>query len=163
MGCNHPLRWIPVATVALLVAVVLAGCGSETKSDFVAQANAICASAVRAIRTVAAPSSGGSPSQQHHAFADYLNHAARIVTDETAQLRRLRRPQQNEPERATLTRYLAAMAGTVAGYRALASAVQSGDRQAVAQAESALAADPVASLAASYGLRSCATPGATDR
>jgi hypothetical protein len=163
VGRNSSSRWIPAAAAAFTAVAVIAGCGAQTKTDFVAQADAICASAVRELRSVVPPSSAGTPSQQRKAFADYLSHAALIVQAETAQLRAIRRPQQDGLQRAALAHYLAAMTRTVSGYQALASAAQSGNQRAIAAAESVLAADPVASLAAAYGLRSCATPGATIR
>ena len=154
--------WI-TTSVGLVIAAVLAGCGAYTKHDFAAQADAICVSAVRQVRVLAPPSFTGSAAQRSHALAAYLNRATAIVAAETSQLRAIQRPQQNTPQHAVLARYLAAMTGTVSAYRELATAVQSGDPHEVAKAQAALAADPVASLAAAYGLRSCATPGATYR
>lgn len=148
---------------ALALAVSLAGCGSYTTRDFAAQADAVCVSAVRQIRALAPPAFTGSAAQRRRDLAAYLNRASGIAASETAQLRAIRRPAQDARRRAGLARYLAAMEGTVSAYRTLATAVRAGNQRAVVAAESALAADPVGSLAAAYGLRSCATPGATIR
>ena len=49
----------------------------------------------------------------------------------------------------------------VAEYRRLAAAAKLGDAQGVANAEAKLQANPVAALAAQYGLHDCGTPGGT--
>jgi hypothetical protein len=157
--CPH---WITAAAGLALVAV-LAGCGSYTKHDFTTQADAICVSAVRQIRALSPPAFAGSAAQRRRALASYLDRAAGLVASETSQLRAIRRPAQDATKRAALARYLAAMTDTVSDYRELAAALQRGDLRAAAAAQSVLATDPVASLAAAYGLRSCATPGATYR
>ncbi len=162
MHSHRSPGWVRVAA-ALSLAAGLAGCGSYTKHDFTAQADAICISAVRQIRALTPPAFSGSAVQRDHALATYLNHATGIVASETAELRAIRRPQQDALQRAALARYLAAMTGTVSAYRELASAVESGDQHAVTKAQSELASDRVAALASAYGLRSCATPGATYR
>ena len=150
-------------TCALLtLAALLAGCGSSnTNRDFVARADAICASAVRETRSIAAPSFSHAAAQQLTALADYLASVLPIVQSEAAQLRALRRPTEDVRARATLARYLAALAQAAGDYGALAAAARRGDAQGVASAEAALRASPVASLAASAGLRSCGIPGAT--
>jgi hypothetical protein len=150
-------------TCALLtLTALLAGCGSSyTNGDFVARANAICASAVRQTRSIAAPSAARAVGHQMSALADYLAQVVPVLQSEASQLRALRRPTEDASARATLARYLEALAQAAGDYRALAAAAKRGDAQGVASAEAALRASPVASLAASYGLHSCGIPGAT--
>jgi hypothetical protein len=144
------------------LAAVLGGCGSSyTKPDFVARADAICTNAVRQTRSIAPPSFSRSSARQLSALAGYLAAVLPIVQSEATQLRALRRPTRDGLAGATLARYLAAVAQAASDYRALTTAAQRGDAQGVANAEAALRASPVVSLAARYGLRSCAVPGAT--
>ncbi len=141
-----------------MFAALLAGCGGAyTKSDFIARADAICATAVRDTRS-AAPQAAP---QQLGALAQYLTAILPVVQSEVSQIRALKRPSEDGRDRATLSRYLEASAQELGYYRALAAAARRGDAQRVASAEAALRASPAASLAASYGLRSCGTPGAT--
>ncbi len=147
----------------LALAALLPGCGASSypKRDFVARADAICTSAVRQTRSIAAPSFTRPAARQLSALAGYLGAVLPIVQSEAAQLRALRRPTQDASAERTLARYLAAVAQTASDYRALAAAAKRSDAQGVANAEAALRASPVASLAARYGLRSCGIPGAT--
>jgi hypothetical protein len=146
-GARHARRWAPLA-----LAVVLAGCGGGyTKSDFVARADAICASALRQTRSIPPGADLGG----------YLAAVLAVVQSEATQLRALRRPPDTAGDRATLEQYFAALGQTVSDYRQLAAAAQSGDQQIVASAEASLAASPLESLAARYGLRSCGAPTAT--
>jgi hypothetical protein len=149
----------PVPTTALItLALLVAGCGgSYTKQDFVDRANAICASALRQTRAISPPSAP----QKNRALAEYLTQALPIVQSEADQLRGLRRPPGTDRDRAALTRYLAALTQQVTAIRRLKTAAVGGDSQGVATAEAALSATQVSPLAASYGLRSCATPGGT--
>jgi hypothetical protein len=148
-----------VAGVAAAVAL-LAGCGSYTKADFVASANAICAAAVRATRALPPPRSATGASSPG-ALSAYLQNLLPVVRAETKQLLALQRPTGNARERAALVRYLAAVSTTLADYTHLAQAAERRDGQGVAAAQSRLRSSPVAALAGSYGLRSCANPGAT--
>jgi hypothetical protein len=159
----RPVRFVGGTCAVLALAAVLPGCGagSYTKTDFVARADAICTSAVRQTRSIAAPSFNRPAAGQLSALADYLAAVLPIVQSEAAQLRALRRPTQDAPAGATLARYLASVAQAASDYRALAAAAKRGDAQGVANAEAALRASPVASLATGYGLRSCGVPGAT--
>jgi hypothetical protein len=144
-------------TVIALVAL-LAGCGgSYTKGDFIARADAICASAVRQTRSIAPVSAP----QSLNALAQYVSQVSPVVQSEVSQLRALRRPGGGARDRAALTAYLAASAQVAGYWRELGAAATRGDAQGVASAEAALRATPVASLAAGYGLHSCGTPGAT--
>jgi len=127
----------------LMLAALVAGCGADTKGDFVARANAICASTVRETRSIAPPSFTHSKAQQLRALAGYLASVLPVVQSEATQLHALRRPTEVAHDRAALARYLSAVA------------------RGVASAEAALRASPVTSLAAAYGLRSCGSPGAT--
>jgi hypothetical protein len=157
------VRFAGVTCALLALAALLAGCGggSYAKPDFVARADAICTSAVRQTRSIAPPSFTRPAARQLSALARYLAAVLPIVQSEAAQLRALRRPTQDAAARATLTQYLAAVARAAGDYRALTAAAQRGDAQGVSNAEAALRTSPVASLATSYGLRSCGVPGAT--
>jgi hypothetical protein len=115
---------------------------------------------VRQTRSIAAPSFTRPAALQLAALSGYLAAVLPIVQSEAAQLRALRRP-TDAAARATLAQYLAAVAQAASDYRALAAAAKRGDAQGVASAEAALRASPVTSLAARYGLRACALPGAT--
>ena len=147
----------------LALAAVVTGCGGSgyTKSDFIARADAICAGAVRQTRSIAPPGAAQAGSGQDGALAAYLSNVVPVLENETSQLRALRRPPGNAGELATLNRWYSALAQTVMHYKELAAAARLGDDQSVADAEAALGASQVYSLAASYGLRSCGTPGAT--
>jgi hypothetical protein len=147
----------------LVLAVVLSACGGSgyTKSDFIARADAICAGAVRQTRSIAPPGVAQAGSGQDRALAAYLGSVVPVLESEASQLRALRRPPGNDGELATLNRWYTALAQSVVYYKQLAAAATSGDDQSVADAEAALGASQVYSLAASYGMRSCGTPGAT--
>ncbi len=153
-----------VGTLAagLALIAVVAGCGSAyTKRDFIARADAICAGTLRELRSIPPPSFGQSTASQGPSLAAYLAGAVPVLASESRQLEALRRPPPNAGDSAALTRWLGALAQVVQDYRALSAAAHRGDAQGVASAEAALRASPVATLAASYGLGSCATPGAT--
>jgi hypothetical protein len=146
----------------LAIAAVLAGCGGgTTKADFVARADAICANTVRQTRSIPPPSFTHSASQRLSALAGYLAVVLPIEQTETNQIHALPRPTQDARARAALTDYLAALTKAVSEYGELTAAAKRGDAQGVANDEAALRANPVASLATSYGLRTCGTPEAT--
>jgi hypothetical protein len=136
-----------------VLAALAAGCagGGYTKRDFIARADAICANALRQTRSIASGT----------ALSSYLSEFVPVLRTEASQLRALRRPPGTATDRATLERYFAALSQTVAEYRQLAAAAKTGDEEAVSNAEAALGASPVYSLATSYGLSSCGTPGST--
>jgi hypothetical protein len=144
----------------LALAVVIAGCGGSTytKSDFVARADAICTSTLRQTRALTPPASTSEPGG---ALAAYLGQLVPLVQSEADQLRALRRPPENARDGAALTAYYRALTQTVESYRQLEAAAKRGDTQTVTDVEAALRASPVTALAASYGLRSCGTPGST--
>ncbi|MBV9943334.1 MAG: hypothetical protein JO262_14515 [Solirubrobacterales bacterium] len=148
---------------ALLIAVFAAGCGGRayTKSDFIARANAICADALRQTRSIPPPGAAQATLGQDAALGAYLGSVLPVLENEASQLRALRRPPGNAREHATLERYFIALTQTVRDYKELAAAATHGDDQAVADAEAALGASQVYSLAASYGLRACGAPGTT--
>ncbi len=159
-------RWVRAVqgTVVLAtLAALLAACGSYTKRDFIARADAICASTARETRSIAAPSFAQAGRQQQRALAGYLAAVLPVVESERTQLQALKRPPGSASDRGLLARYLASSARAVGAYRVLAAAARRGEAPGVASAEAALRANPVASLAASYGLRVCGTPGATVR
>jgi hypothetical protein len=142
----------------LALAAIAAGCGgsSYTKSDFVARADAICTSTLRQARALAPPASTSGA-----ALSDYLGKLVPLVDSEANQLRALKRPADTAHDGATLTAYFAALGHVVAAYRQLRAAAARGDDQTVTDVEAALNANPVDSLAASYGLKTCGTPGST--
>jgi hypothetical protein len=144
----------------LALAGVLAGCGSSgyTKSDFIARADGICTSTLRQTRALVPPASTLRPGG---ALAVYLGQLVPLVQSEADQLRALKRPPQSARDGATLTAYYGALAQNAESYRQLEAAAKRGDTQTVTDVEAALRASPIAALAASYGLRSCGTPGST--
>jgi len=127
----------------------------------VARADAICTTALRATRSIAPPSGAQATANQPGGLAAYLSSVVPVLENEAGQLRALRRPPGSAEEQAVLSRYFAALAQTVSDYEQLAAAAKRGDDQAATGAEAALGASPVYSLAATYGLHSCGTPGAT--
>lgn len=137
----------------LAVAVLAAGCGGGgyTKADFIARANAICASSLRQVRSI--------PSGT--VLTTYLATALPIVQSEAHQLLGLRRPPDNGRDRAVLNHYFGALTQTVHDYQQLEVATKRGDQETVSSIEAALAASPLESLATSYGLRACGPPSAT--
>lgn len=136
-----------MATVALI-----AGCGSSySKSDFIARADAICASALRQTRSIAPTS----------ALGEYVAAVLPVVESEATQLRALKSPPQDARDKAALAKYFGALDQEVENYRKLGAAAKRGDGQGVTNAEAALRASSAASLATGYGLRACGTPGAT--
>jgi hypothetical protein len=138
------------------LAAGLAGCGgSYKKSDFVARANGICVNAVRATRSIAPPAAGGTTRQQQAALAQYLDKLVPVVQSEATQIKALKRPPGSAADHAALDRYLTALARSATDYQRLATAAHQGDVQAVAGAQAALRANPVAALATAYGLSSC--------
>lgn len=147
--------------LAVLAALLVAACGAYTKQDFIAGADAICASTVRQTRSLVPPSFAGSKKQQLAALGAYAGNVVPLVQSEDAHIRALQRPSEDAHSRALLARYLGALRQTVGDYEDLAAAAKRGDAAGVAGAEGELHESPVASLAAGYGLRSCAMPGAT--
>ena len=149
-------------TVALAAGVLLAGCGSYTKQDFIARADAICTTTVRATRLIAPPSFGHAGAEQLRALAGYTAKVLPLVQDEAKQLAGLPRPPGGATaDKTTLTAFLGAFGALVGDYRTLETAASHANAAGVARAEAALAVSPVGSLAARYGLRSCGTAGAT--
>ncbi len=146
----------------LAVVVLLSACGGasgNTKADFVARANAICTKTLSQTRALTPPSSTAQPGG---ALAAYLGQLVPLVASEADQIRALKRPSGGTAQdRQTLSQYVAAIGQVVAAYRQLQAAARRGDTQAIASVEATLRASPAADLAASYGLRSCGTPGAT--
>jgi hypothetical protein len=143
---------------------LLGACGSTyTKGEFTHQADAICASALRQLRALAPPSFAGTTSHRRRTLSTYSSRALGISEAERRQLRALPRPSQSAHEGALLRRYLSALARAVTDLRSLAAAERAGDAAAAAAATSSLAGNPVGGLAAAYGLRSCASAGATYR
>jgi len=149
-------RW---PALAILLTALLTGCGGAgySKSDFIAQANAICTNTLRQTRAIAPPTSTVQPG----AMAAYLGRLVPLVQSEADQLRNLKRPPGDARDRLMLSQYFVALGQVVSAYRAFEAAARSGDSDAIASAEATLRASPVAALATAYGIRSCGTPGAT--
>lgn len=140
-----------------VASLALAACGGHaaTKQDVIARGNAICAGALRELRAIPPPSSGGTSLP---ALAAYLKDAVPIVDGEVSSLRALPRPAEN---RALLNRYVTAMTSSLSAYRSLAAAAQRGDQSDVDQALAAIQASPASKLAGQYGLSQCASAGST--
>ena len=148
---HRPGGRLAAIAAVLVAAAAIAGCGSSyTKSDFIARADAICASSLRQTRSIA-------PS----ALGEYVAAVLPIVESEATQLRALKSPPQDARDQAALAKYFGALTQEVEDYRKLGAAAKRGDAQGVTDAEAALRASPATSLATAYGLRSCGTPGAT--
>jgi hypothetical protein len=154
-------RWKWTILVPAAIGLVTACGSSYTRHDFIARADAICASALRATRAVPPPSFSGTAAQRMSQLGEYLGRVLPVVQAETRQIRALKTPPGTANERAALTSYVRAMGQLEAAYGRLAAAAKRGDADGVASAEAALRANPVASLAASYGLKSCGRPGTT--
>lgn len=150
----------PPAALLLVLALLAAACGSYTKADFTARADAICASSLRQLRSLAPPSFGSGEVQRRLSLDAYLERALPIFASEASALRALRRPPGDPHQRAELDRYMQALARNLADYRQLARAA-AGDVSARVRAEHALERGHVDSLAAAYGILSCGVPGAT--
>ncbi len=149
------------AVVLVALITMLAGCGSAHHGNFVAGANAICASALRATRSIPPPSLTTGSAQDLTALTRYVSSVLPVVQSEARQLRALRRSLQKPRERAALASYVGALNQTIGDYRTLAAAAGGNDAQGVASALAALRASPAPTIAAQYGLRSCGAAGAT--
>jgi hypothetical protein len=150
---SRSIQSIGTSLAAITAATVLAGCGgghSASRSDVVAQANAICFEAQQTMRSIPAPT-GGSET-----LAVYLDKITPIVAREAKKLAKLPRPSERQN---TLNRFIDASSALVADYHAAASAATAGDDDGVQQALAKLRASPVAHYAHQYGLGQCA--GAT--
>jgi hypothetical protein len=156
-------RSASLAFAAAGLGALAAGCGATyTKQHFIARADAICASALRQTRAITPPPELDVARGQMSELSDYLAAVVPIAHSEVTSLRALRRPSKdNAHDRATLTSYLGAVSQQLSDYDQLASAANRGDPEGVASAEAALRASPAASLAASYGLHECGSPGST--
>jgi len=141
-----------IAPWLLGLSILAGGCGSsaETKQDYIARANAVCANTTRAIRNVAPAGASGGVSLP--ALGRYLDTVTPIVDSEVKQLRALPRP---AADRKLLERYLAAAAAEAAEYRGLAAAARRSDHAAVTGATAALQASSATTLAGEYGLSAC--------
>ena len=150
-------RFAGASIAAACLAATVAACGGHTatKQDVIARGNAICAQALREIRALPAPISGGTSTA---GLAKYLAQVVPIIHTEIGGLRKLPHPPR---DRALLQRFLAAMGSTEARYRAVLAAARSGDSASVSAALSALAGGASVTLAGQYGLTQCATAGGT--
>lgn len=144
-----------------ITALAITGCGSYTKQDFVAQANAICSHTLQQLRALPAPSQAGGGRAQLLALGRYLTRAAPLVAAQADKLAKLQRPSASQAQRRLLNAYLAAEHQTALDYAALARAAGTGRAAAVAAAGVRLRSSPASGLATQYGLSECASPGAT--
>lgn len=151
---SRALAWV----AGLAVTAPLAGCGGAAygKRDYVARAEAICASTTRHARAAGAPVATTGV-----ALAAYIEQLLPLVRGEAAQLRGLRRPPGPAAQRAQLSAFLRALDASLAEYAALAAAARRGDTAGVARAESALRANAAGALAARYGITGCGAPTST--
>ena len=114
------VRGLPA--LAILLVALLTGCGGGgySKSDFIAQANAICTNTLRQTRAVAPPASTAQPG----AMAAYLGRLVPLVQSEADQLRALKRPPGTTRDRLMLSQYFAALGQVVTAYRAFEAAAR---------------------------------------
>jgi hypothetical protein len=135
---------------------MLASCGDSAVSrrEFVARADAICASALRRTREIPPPTGTGT-----RALATYLDTVMPVLRSEGRQLRGLPRPATG-PGRQ-LTAFLSSFDAALGHYAAVAAAARRGDAAAVAREEASVRAAPTAALAARYGLRVCGAAPST--
>lgn len=156
-GTRHALI-SGLVTVALLLSACGGSGSHNTKADFVARANAICTKTLNQTRAITPPAS----TQPGGALAAYLGRLVPLLQSEADQIRALKRPTTGTAQdRQVLSQYLAALGQVVVAYRQLETAAKHGDAQTIATVEATLRSNPAADLAASYGLRSCGTPGTT--
>ena len=79
---------------ALALLLIIAGCGAATTTSFAARADAICATALRQLRSLPPPSlrsSAGGP----RSLAAYLERAVPVTQAEVRQILALARPELN--------------------------------------------------------------------
>ena len=146
------VRAVAQSLAALCLGLAVTSCGDSavTKRDFVARADAICASALRHTRTIAAPSGTGT-----QALASYLDEVGSVLHAEAGALHGLRRPAASTGQREQLRAFLSAFDAAVGHYAALAAAAHRGDTASMAREEAALRGAATAALAGRYGLRVC--------
>jgi hypothetical protein len=146
----------------VVVGVCVAGCGSSyTRADFIQRADGICTGATRDVRLLKPPEFAAGSEAQQRSSAEYLQSAASIVRREAIRLTGLPKPPETAAQRRLRVSWLAAAHASATDLRALASATAAGDTAAATAANAKLAANPVVKLAAQYGARACAGPGAT--
>jgi hypothetical protein len=141
------------SAVVVAVALVLAGCGSASKKDVIARADAICAGTQRDLRALTPPT-GSSLS----ALASYFGQVVLITDNEATQVHKLPRPKQ---DLAALDRWIQSVQLAAGDFRALASAAKLADRQAFDTALAALRTSDETGLAERYGARVCAASSGT--
>lgn len=139
----------------MTLAAALGGCGGHTatKQDVIAQADAICASALRAVRSTPPPATTSLT-----ALSPYLQQVMQVVDKEVASLRKLPRPAR---DRALLDRWLAAESQSRVEYTTLAAAASRGDRPATTQALATIGGSQAPALAKRYGALQCANATST--
>jgi hypothetical protein len=149
---SSALRRAATLLAACVVAATATACGSSsaTKKDVIAQGNAICSSALSAVRTVVPPAKGATSGS---ALSGYFGRLEPIVSKEVSQLRKLPRP---DTDKAVLNRYIDAVTKAGSVYKQLAAAAARNDIPAVARDLSTLRASPAQSLAQRYGMSECA-------
>ncbi len=160
-----PLR-IPAAAVALTLAValVLAGCGSSapTKSQYIAKAGAMCATASaqtaplikQVTASAVALSTGGASAATRLASA-----VSQLHTVASSNLEKLQNLEQPSGEHATIERFLTPFASVVSAIGQAATALGKGQaQQALGLLEQIRpSSEQATSAARAYGLTQCET------
>jgi hypothetical protein len=151
----HLRHHLPIPTALAAASITLAGCGSKpaTRASVIARADAICATANRALANLP-PASGASGTT-----IDFIR-AAPVVSREAKALRALPHP---VTDRATLDHFIAGESSLAAGYRRLAAVQRAGDDAAVQSGLAALGRIDPAPFARRYGLAQCGATAATVR
>ncbi len=151
----RPRRQAALAITAAAASIAVAGCGSKpaTRASVIARANAICATASRALANLPAATGTSGTTVD-------LVRAAPIVSHEARALSALPRP---AAERAALDRFIAGESALAAGYRRLAALQRRGDGAGVQSGLSALGRIDPGAAARAYGLAQCGATPATVR
>jgi hypothetical protein len=150
-----------LGAAALSLALVVAACGSYTKKNFIARADAICAHTLQQLRALPPPVLSGGERGRLTALARYLDRGVPLIRSEANQLLKLQRPSGSRAQRVLLERFLLAERQVAADYAALAQAAATGSPAAVSSAGAALRDNQVTMLSAQYGLLDCGSAGAT--
>jgi hypothetical protein len=162
--------YLPLAGVVAVAAAALlaAGCGGDdpapiepvpdtsdqasvalSKSDFIAQGDAICAETNAALAALDTGTAGGDPQYQ-------AQQQVQITRTELQSLESLPPPDQN---RSVLDRLLSALEDQVDALSRKSAAIEQGDDPAAAEAEADTAASSAQAAAAEYGFEDCANAG----
>ncbi len=149
------------AALALLAGLVIAGCGSYTKADYVQRAEGICTSTLDAVRRLAPPDQSGSTAHRDSSLTAYLNRVLPLMQRQLKRLRALPRPSQSQIQERALNAYLAGLRSSVAQFIVLTAAARSSTAGVVNSIAASLATEQLSRLARAYGLKTCSSSGAT--